>query len=96
MKEVPDGYPVIILDHEPDEIKALSAAGADVALCGHTHDGQIFPANLLVRLVYDNSYGYKKIGDTDSIVTSGVGLFGPFMRVGTISEICNIKIKFTP
>ena len=96
MEDVPEGYPVIVLDHEPDEVRVLAAAGVDVALCGHTHDGQVFPANLLVKLVFDNSYGYKKFGDMDSIVTSGVGLFGPFMRVGTISEICNIKIKFTP
>lgn len=96
MEDVPEGYPVIVLDHEPDEVRVLAAAGVDVALCGHTHDGQVFPANLLVKLVFDNSYGYKKFGDMDSVVTSGVGLFGPFMRVGTISEICNIKIKFTP
>ena len=94
MDTVPENYPVIILDHEPNELKELSAAGVDLSLCGHTHDGQIFPANILVSLIYDNSYGYKEFGDMDSIVTSGVGLFGPFMRVGTISEICKIKIKF--
>ena len=36
----------------------------------------------------------KKFGNMENIVTSGVGLFGPFMRVGTISEICKIKISF--
>ena len=95
MDTAPENYPVIILDHEPKELKELSAVGVDVSLCGHTHDGQIFPANILVSLIYDNSYGYKKFGDMDSIVTSGVGLFGPFMRVGTISEICKINIRFT-
>ena len=94
METVPANYPVIILDHEPNELMELSEAGADISLCGHTHDGQIFPANILVSLIYDNSYGYKEIGEMDSIVTSGVGLFGPYMRVGTISEICKIKIRF--
>ena len=88
-------YPVIVLDHEPRELEELAKAGVDLTLSGHTHDGQIFPANILLSFIAENSYGYKKIGDMDDIVTSGVGLFGPYMRVGTISEVCNIKIKFT-
>ena len=88
-------YPVIVLDHEPKELEELSKAGVDLVLSGHTHDGQIFPANILLKFISENSYGYKKVGDMDDIVTSGVGLFGPYMRVGTISEVCNIKVKFT-
>ena len=87
-------YPVIVLDHEPKELEELSKAGVDLTLSGHTHDGQIFPANILLKFLAENSYGYKKIGDMDDIVTSGVGLFGPYMRVGTISEVCNIKVRF--
>ena len=88
-------YPVIVLDHEPKELEKLSKAGVDLVLSGHTHDGQIFPANILLKFISENSYGYKKVGNMDDIVTSGVGLFGPYMRVGTISEVCNIKVRFT-
>ena len=88
-------YPVIVLDHEPKELEELSKAGVDLVLSGHTHDGQIFPANILLKFISENSYGYKKVGNMDDIVTSGVGLFGPYMRVGTISEVCNIKVRFT-
>ncbi len=88
-------YPVIVLDHEPKELEELSKAGVNLVLSGHTHDGQIFPANILLKFISENSYGYKKVGNMDDIVTSGVGLFGPYMRVGTISEVCNIKVKFT-
>ena len=88
-------YPVIVLDHEPKELEELSKAGVDLVLSGHTHDGQIFPANIMLKFISENSYGYKKVGNMDDIVTSGVGLFGPYMRVGTISEVCNIKVKFT-
>jgi len=91
---VPDNYPVIVLDHEPWELDELAAAGIDVDLSGHTHDGQIFPLNLITAMVYKNPCGLKEIGNMKSIVTSGVGLYGPHMRVGTDSEICNIKIKF--
>ena len=93
--DIKEEYPVIVLDHEPNELKELAAAGVDIALCGHTHDGQIFPGNVILSLICDNSYGYKRFGNMESIVTSGVGLFGPFMRVGTISEICRIKVVFS-
>lgn len=86
--------PVIVIDHEPGELKELAEAGVDVDLCGHTHDGQMFPANLMTALMWENSYGYLKKEHLQSIVTSGVGVFGPNMRVGTIAEICRIKIHF--
>ena len=87
-------YPVIVLDHEPKELEELANAGIDLTLSGHTHDGQIFPANILLSFISENSYGLKKVGNMTDIVTSGVGLFGPYMRVGTISEVCKIKILF--
>lgn len=86
--------PVIVIDHEPRELGELADAGVDVDLCGHTHDGQMFPANLIVGMMWENSYGYLKKGNMHNIVTSGVGLFGPNMRVATKSEICPIRICF--
>lgn len=86
--------PVIVMDHEPREFQELADAGVDVDLCGHTHDGQMFPANLITALMWENSYGYLKKDHMHTIVTSGVGLFGPNIRVGTIAEICLIKVHF--
>ena len=86
--------PVIILNHEPKELEEDSKSGADIELCGHVHDGQLFPGNLFVRLEYTNACGYRQYGNMHSIVTSGCGIWGPAMRVGTDSEICNIKIHF--
>lgn len=86
--------PVIVLDHEPRQLDRLAAVGADVDLCGHTHDGQMFPGNLTVNLMWENAYGYLKKDQMHNIVTSGVGLFGPNMRVGTIAEICPVTIHF--
>lgn len=85
--------PVIVMDHQPRELSELAAAGADVDLSGHTHDGQLFPGNLITRLFWENSYGYTKVGTMHSVVTSGVGVFGPAMRVGTNSEIVNIRLR---
>ena len=85
--------PVLVLDHEPRELDELAEAGVDIDLCGHTHDGQTFPGNIVCGLKWKNSCGYKVFGDMDSIVTSGAGLFGPFMRLGTDSEVCEIILK---
>ena len=86
--------PVLVIDHEPGELQELADAGIDADLCGHTHDGQLFPGNLTIKLMWENACGYLKKGDMHSIVTSGVGLFGPNMRVGTKSEICDIMMHF--
>ena len=86
--------PILVLDHQPRELEALAEAGVDVDLCGHTHDGQMFPGNLTVRLFWENACGCLRVGSMHSIVTSGVGLFGPNMRVGTKAEICPITVHF--
>lgn len=87
--------PILVIDHQPRELAELAEAGVDVDLCGHTHDGQMFPLNLTCRLLWENSCGYLKKGEMHNIVTSGVGLFGPNMRVATVPEICPITIRFT-
>lgn len=86
--------PVIVLDHEPRELNELADAGVDIDLSGHTHNGQIFPGNLVIKMFWEHPYGYAKKGQMHSIVTSGVGVFGPNMRIGTKAEICTINVKF--
>ena len=86
--------PVLVIDHEPRELQELADAGVDMDLCGHTHDGQVFPGNIVIRFFWENKCGYLKKGNMHNIVTSGVGLFGPNMRVGTKSEICDVSICF--
>ena len=97
-EEVTEGMdlskPVFVIDHQPKELQELADAGVDLDLCGHTHDGQVWPGNLTIRLMWENACGYLKKGDMHNIVTSGVGIFGPYMRVGTIAEICAVTVKF--
>jgi predicted MPP superfamily phosphohydrolase len=91
---------VIVLDHQPKEFSQLEKAGADLIFSGHTHNGQVWPANIVTRFEYEKfgttNYGYWKSGKTQAIVTSGAGLWGPPMRIGTKSEIAVIDIKFIP
>lgn len=86
--------PVIFMDHQPGELDDVARAGADLDLCGHTHDGQLFPLNICTSLVWENSCGYLKKGNMHNIVTSGVGIWGPNMRTATDSEICVINVEF--
>lgn len=86
--------PIVFLDHEPDDLTEKAEAGVDMDLCGHTHDGQVFPGNLTINLFWDNAYGYKKFEQLHSIVSSGVGVWGPAMRVGTNSEVVILNVNF--
>ena len=87
--------PVLVLEHEPIDFANLKEAGADLALCGHTHAGQIFPGNLVVPFFNENAYGYKVVSGLQTIVTAGVGYYGPPMRVGTDSEVTVVNLAFT-
>ncbi|MCR5293201.1 MAG: metallophosphoesterase [Eubacterium sp.] len=86
--------PVLVLQHEPIEFKDLAENGADVVFCGHTHNGQVFPGNLVVPFFNENAYGVKKLHGIDTIVTAGVGYYGPPIRVGTDSEVTVVNISF--
>lgn len=86
--------PIIVMDHQPKELEALARAGADIDLGGHTHNGQLFPGNLFMKLAWEEPWGYLQKDGMHLIVTSGAGVWGPSMRVGTDSEITVIRAAF--
>jgi predicted MPP superfamily phosphohydrolase len=89
---------IIMLDHQPVQFARNEQAGVDLLLCGHTHRGQIFPVNIITRLIYKKAgavhYGYWKGRTMQAVVTSGAGFWGPPVRVGTNSEIAVINVNF--
>ena len=93
-KEVDASKPIMVLDHEPREYDELEKTGVDLMMAGHTHDGQLWPAKIGTDLVWENPYGLWVKNAFHAITTSGLGLFGPNMRVGTIAEVCIIHVKF--
>lgn len=93
-KDLDKTKPIFVLSHEPDELQKTADAGADIDFSGHTHDGQLFPGNLTIGLFWENPCGMIKKENMYSIVTSGVGVYGTFMRVGTDAEICSVDIDF--
>lgn len=88
--------PIIVIDHQPKELNELEQVGVDLDLSGHTHNGQIFPGNIFTSFFWKNSDGIMKVGKMHSCVTSGIGIWGPDMRIGTDSEIMILHIKFQP
>lgn len=93
-KDLDKTKPIFVLSHEPDELQKTADAGADIDFSGHTHDGQLFPGNLTIGLFWENPCSMIKKDNMYSIVTSGVGVYGTFMRVGTDAEICSVDIDF--
>ena len=87
--------PVIVLDHQPFNLEEAEQNGADLQMSGHTHNGQLWPLNLLTRRMYELSYGYLRKGSTHFIVSSGYGLWGPRVRSGSRSEIVLVNVTFT-
>lgn len=86
--------PLFLLEHQPVELGIAAEQGIDLIVSGHTHRGQVFPANFITRMIFENDYGYLLKGDMHSIVTSGYGFWGPPIRIGTRSEIVQIHVNF--
>ena len=86
--------PVFLLDHQPFHLDDAEKNGVDFQFSGHTHNGQIWPGNLIVKRMYEVGHGYKRKGNLHVYVSSGLGLWGPLLRIGTESEIVVFNIKF--
>jgi len=89
---------LIVLDHQPTQFDKIEAAGADLVLSGHTHRGQLFPANLITKIMYrklgSTHYGYWRGNTLQAVITSGAGYWGPPLRVATNNEVAVIDITF--
>ena len=94
IESIETNHPMILLDHTPYKLEEAQKNNIALQLSGHTHHGQIWPANIITNMIYEVSWGYKKKGDTHYYVTSGAGTWGPPVRTGSKSEIVNIKITF--
>jgi hypothetical protein len=94
MKQADTTKPVILLDHQPFHLDETAKYGVDLQLSGHTHNGQMWPLNYVTAMIYEISTGYLKKKNTNFIVSSGYGLWGPRVRSGSRSEVLLINLKF--
>ncbi len=80
--------PSILLQHVPSHLPIIEQAGASLLLSGHTHCGQAFPFTWIARRAFGEFiYGLNSLGALQVYTSSGVGTWGPPMRVGTHSEM---------
>lgn len=86
-----DAFNLIVV-HQPAIWPSLPDE-ADFMISGHTHNGQIFPFNLLVRLQFKAVYGLYQQQGTQLYVSSGAGCWGPRMRLGTKNELIHITLS---
>jgi len=87
-----DGEAVILLSHTPREVEQAAAAGVVLMFCGHTHNGQIWPFNYLVKAFYPYVTGLYDIQGMTLIVGRGAGLWGPRMRLWRRGEIVEVTL----
>jgi predicted MPP superfamily phosphohydrolase len=86
--------PVVLLAHQPKQVEHAMTAGVDLQISGHTHGGQIWPFNLLVRLEQPVVSGLSRHGDRTQLYTSrGTGFWGPPFRVFAPSEITVLTLR---
>ncbi len=96
LEKIDKTLPVILMDHQPFDLQKAEAAGVDLQLSGHTHDGQIWPLNYITQAIFEVSMGYKKKGNSHFYISPGFGGWGPPVRIGNRPEIVNIKVRFKP
>jgi len=87
----PSGF-TLFMSHTPNRIKNFSDKGIDLMLCGHTHGGQVWPFDYLVKSRYGIVEGLHNVNDMNVLVTRGAGTWGPRMRLPHPGEILRITL----
>lgn len=88
MMDVPDEMPTLLLAHQPKYVEYLEGFTPSLILSGHTHGGQIWPFKYLVSFAQPYIKGLYPLGANRHIyVNSGIGFWGPPMRLGAQAEI---------
>jgi predicted MPP superfamily phosphohydrolase len=82
----------LLLAHQPRSAFAAAPAGFDLQLSGHTHGGQFFPWNFVVRLFHPFTTGLHRVGTLWVYISRGTGYWGPPKRLGAPSEITYLRL----
>jgi predicted MPP superfamily phosphohydrolase len=86
--------PSILLKHVPSHVDIAEAAGVSLQISGHTHKAQMWPLEYVAQLSFPGVvYGLNKLKSMQVFTSSGVGTWGPPMRVGSSSEIVLLTFK---
>jgi uncharacterized protein len=85
----------LLIELIPTDLESVSRSRVGLQLSGHTHNGQLFPVNLVVMpFQYELAWGTKAKRNTQYIVSSGVQAWGPPVKTAGDSEILFINATF--
>jgi hypothetical protein len=88
------GRALVLMAHQPRQVKHAALHGVDLQLSGHTHGGQVWPWHYLVRLQQGGLLaGRYQHGDTQLYVSRGCGYWGPPVRLLAPLEITRIILR---
>jgi predicted MPP superfamily phosphohydrolase len=91
---LPKDKAVLVMDHTPEagEMQAAMNNGADLIVCGHTHAGQLWPFSILTKMTFLYHHGlYAGPQRGHVAVSTGIGYWGPPMRLNAPAEIMLIR-----
>lgn len=92
-QNIPQPLFSILLDHQPFNLDEAENCHIDLQLSGHTHNGQMWPINLIVNALYECGYGSHQRNKTHYYVSSGIGIWGARFRTASQSEYVVININ---
>jgi predicted MPP superfamily phosphohydrolase len=85
---------LVLLAHQPRQVRRAARHGVDLQLSGHTHGGQIWPWHYIVKLQQGGLLaGRYQQDDTQLYVTRGCGYWGPPVRLGAPLEITRVILR---
>ena len=93
LDELNPQQPIILLSHTPLYAEEAAAHGADLMLSGHTHNGQLWPFNYLVKLQFPRVYGLHQVNNMKFYITSGVFYWGVPLRFLAPAELVLIEVN---
>jgi predicted MPP superfamily phosphohydrolase len=98
LRELPVDEPRLLLVHNPDFTEMLPEGRIDLALCGHTHGGQVslpFLGAPVVPSFFGNKYssGLVRGPRTLVYVNRGIGLIAPPVRFNCRPEVTLLRLR---
>ena len=85
---------LVLLAHQPRQVRRAAQHGVDLQLSGHTHGGQIWPWHYIVKIQQGGLLaGRYQHRDTQLYVSRGCGYWGPPVRVLAPLEITRIILR---
>ncbi|MFT3698536.1 MAG: metallophosphoesterase [Kofleriaceae bacterium] len=89
--------PLVLMAHQPRQVRHASKYAVDLQLSGHTHGGQIWPWHYIVKIQQHGLLaGLYEHDNTRVYVSRGCGYWGPPVRFGAPLEITKIVLRALP